>query len=213
MSDQATVTARYHEARQQAVLLAGRVQEVEDRLATEKQAVELQSMRLDLENAAVNLARLCVEEDQTRLHYVEAIVTEALRAVFGARYQFRLHGVRGKNDELSGVRPHIYDGRTWVNPEFGGGSGAMQVASAAVQLAYLVLWKPRLAPVWAADEPWARLSQEGTARLLDFWREACVASGVQTVVVAHHIPVPRDAAVYHTWRDADGVSRVQQRGQ
>ena len=210
-SETASVSQRCQAAKQAGAVFLGRVQEVKRRhaeaVAREREAAEL----VALLEESVRLARLCVEEDQQRLGYASAILTAGLQSVFGPRYEFRLHEVRGKGDELVGVRPQIFDGRAWVSPEFGAGAGVMDVATSLLRIAYVVLWKPSLAGVLWLDEPWVHLGGAMAERMVRFWRETCESAGIQSVIVSHHLTVPEDVAHYDVQRDVDGNSAVERR--
>lgn len=156
--------------------------------AAARESGQLESARLALTDAAAarDLVQRLAVDAQVRAHrQVAAVVTECLRAVFGAAaYEFRVRFERrrGKTEaDLVFVR----DGQEF-DPVGSTGGGVVDVGAFALRLAALILGRPAYRRVLLLDEPMKHLSRDHAPRVRELLERLCADLNMQIVLVTHN---------------------------
>ena len=132
---------------------------------------------------AIQLCRLCAQDQVAVVPHLEALTTEALRVVkaddsYGFAYQPELDS----DDNVVGLVPCLIEGEE-VYPVSSTGGGALNIVSVLKRLLFTLL-RPDLNPVILLDEPNANLDDESWPRWVAFM-ERLAEMGLQVVLVTH----------------------------
>jgi len=133
---------------------------------------------LDVLSEAVTLTH-----DEAR-KMLEELTTDALRAVYGDEYSFRLD--YGTVRDRTGVTPIILRGNTEVSPKDEVGGGVIDVASFALRLGCWILQDPQPSAVFFLDEPFRFVSSDRIGNVVSLLLGICDLLGVQLNVVSHN---------------------------
>jgi len=147
---------------------------------------------------------------------VEAIVTEALRAVFGdtenIRAKIAFHEVRQKPEAELLVVTDTPDGEVEAPPEDANGGGVVDVVTLATRLAEIELYAdpPLQGAIWL-DEPTRNISSpEYRQAVAQFLADYTRRFGRQMIVVTQHQETVYAADKAFTVQMVDGVSKVEE---
>lgn len=128
------------------------------RVNEESEALSTALIRVKSVSKAQVIVQQVAEKVQQQAHArIAAIVTKCLRAVFDDPYKFQIdfERKRGKTEaKLTFIR-----GDYKINPIKGAGGGVIDVASFALQIACIMLQRPKRRRVFIADEPFKFVSE------------------------------------------------------
>lgn len=131
----------------------------------------------------IQLVAQGVQEDaHTKL---TSIVTRCIRAVFDDPYEFRIDFER-KRGKTEAVLTFVRGGNK-TDPLDGTGGGVLDVAAFALQIACIVLQKPRRRRLFVTDEPFKFVSERSgyRDRIRDVIEKLSEELGFQFVMVTH----------------------------
>ena len=109
---------------------------------------------------ARKLVQIAAQAIQNKVHQkLSSVVTRCLKAVFGEEgYEFRINFLQ-KRGKTEAQLVFLRNGKE-VDPTFSSGGGVLDVASFALRLSCLMLYKPPKRKFLSLDEPWKHLSSE-----------------------------------------------------
>lgn len=139
---------------------------------------EAVSAAVDLITAAADTQRDSVRKN------VEAVVSSALRSVFGPGLSLVLE-VEVKRGVVAMQPLVVYDSPPRRVPLTEVGGGVADVVAFAFRVAVLCLRRPRLRPVLVADEPFKHVSAAYLPNVAALLRELVDRTGLQFMVVSH----------------------------
>ena len=138
----------------------------------------LETKGIDLKTAET-LIDLCQNEQAELSKFIEDIITELLKTVFGAQYSFILEPKK-TDGIIVGLRPVILEN----NKELRQGGGVRNVASFGWWLCFVLLNKD-LAPVVVMDEYMNNLSSDNYPKVIDFVKSLQEKIEFQLVYITH----------------------------
>jgi hypothetical protein len=213
MSDLAELTAAVRARRRQLDEQAGQARQTAAQGKAAQGEVIVLRVQVELHREVAALYTTIGEQAQeTARGWVEAMTTQALRAIFGPQYSFALKpGERGGQATLElRIRKARPDGQVdedGVTDAHGGGLAA--VVGYVLRLVMLLL-TPELRRILLLDEPFAQVSVFHEAAVAEFVREVSDRTGLQQLLVTHSPAYAGYADVQvHLTLGEDGMTEVR----
>lgn len=114
---------------------------------------------------------------------VSKIASEALLSIFEEdAYQLETDFVSKRNQTECNI---IFnkDGRSFADPEFESGGGAVNVASYALRISIMTIGD--VLPVLVADQPFRDLSKRHHSSFVEFFKSVSEQMGMQMIIISH----------------------------
>lgn len=146
---------------------------------------------LNSHEAHLFLQAQSLELRQKAIHYIEGMVTPALRMIYGPRYRLKFHTFDDKRkDGAANFKMEIRvgspygDSEVLINPRDAKGGGLMETISIALRFAALD-WKKYQGPIFL-DEVFRMISNDHKIEYaVQFQKDYSLATGRQIVLVTH----------------------------
>ncbi|HEY8415650.1 MAG TPA: ATP-binding protein [Thermaerobacter sp.] len=168
------------------------------------QAERMAKVKAFLDEASASARELARQE-------AEAMVTEALQAVFGPRLRFRvqLGELRGRPHAEFSVEAETADGTPFVgDPVDAHGGGVVDVLALALRILLLESAQPRIEGPLVLDEPGKHVSANYAPHLAAFLAAASKEFGRQVILVTHNEDIAAVGERAYRVELDGGVSRV-----
>ena len=198
-----SVEQRFIEARTSHTMRVGQKQMLDTQVA---QARDLKKVALERQALYTKTAELLLKASEAARQLaqdkVEKMVTNALCAITGDPYQFKMELVKHAgnwNIDFRVINPN----GTSVDPIDGCGGGIADICSMALRIAILEMYEPRVDGPFMGDENFKYLSREYRRGAIEWLHLITDKTGRQFIIVTH---VPELAA------GADRVFEVQPTG-
>ena len=166
--------------------LASRLNYLKQKITDEGKELEAAEARLAHAQQAQEVLQHLAQAIQQKAHQkIGEVVSSCLSTIFGEEaYTFSILFERKRGRTEAHLRFTRRD--LEVDPLTASGGGVVDVASAALRIACLMLHRPRLSRVFVADEPFRFVSAEFQDNVRTMLEELAKDLGVQIVMVTHN---------------------------
>lgn len=173
----------------------------------------VETNRKDIEDfgCAINLCRICLDEQANAKQHVENIASALLNGVMQGvhefyeltgdkpEYEFKLEAVTDEAEAVVGFKPMIYKNGIADEPKNFGG-GVQNLVSFAIRLIYLLL-NPNITQTLILDEPMTNLSPKAWKFVVRFLEDLQKDMGLQVIAITHS--GAQFPSTWIVWREGD----------
>lgn len=181
------------------------------RLSSLKAMVE--KNRVDIEDfqAAINLCRVCIQEQASAKEHVESVLTTLLNGVMQGvhdyyelvgetpTYKYTLEAIEDDAGALTGVKPTIWKNGVPDDPKNYGG-GVQNLIKLGGDLLHILL-NPTISPVIIFDEPCTNLSPKAWKFVVRFIEDLQKDLQIQVIAITHS--GAQFPSTWVVWREGD----------
>ena len=168
----------------------GAKQTIENRMQAAQVSHSQLSQQIEITTKTIALLQKTAEEARLRAKvYLETIVTDALKYISGADYEFEIdiQELRGKPDAEFYVVSDVNGVRSRQRPQDACGGGFVDIISVALRYAYRQLFtNPTIGGFMGFDEPGKMISEQASAKFAEFVKQLCTTFDTQTIIVTHN---------------------------